>query len=300
MRQNLTGRLSLLLGLTAFSFIVGGSPARAESEKLSLMPTPAPEKPQILTNISNPNSSELSPEVTHSVPVSVNPWNITPEAAPPLAQGMLPVRQANWVSATAASQVSPSNEAVPVESVKSLPPSSTSAADLAPAQSSPQQLAGVFNNNSAPLIAQIRRRTKIPGANFIGVGTSFGGGRDSVDFTVFSKLKLLEFPSDDPVASLSVRPTVGFGNQVEIRVPVTVEPMMGLIGGDSSSERIVPFAGLGAAISTNNNSNSNFHFMLTGGADFLLTNDLTLTAMANLLFLSDVQLEGQVGIGYNF
>lgn len=300
MRKNLTGRLSLLVGVTTFSFILGSLPAYSESEELSLMPTPAREQPQILTSTSNPNSSELSTEVTESVPVALNFSNVTPQAGQTPVQEMLPVTQPNWVKGTPASPVSPSNEAVPVESVKSLPPTSTSAADLTPAQTSPQQLAGVFNNNSAPLMAQIRRRTKIPGANFIGVGTSFGGGRDSVDFTVFSKFKLLEFPSDDPIASLSIRPTVGFGNQVEIRVPVTVEPMMGLIDAGTSSERIVPFAGLGAAISTNDNSNSNFHFMLTGGTDFLLTNDLTVTAMANLLFLSDVQIEGQVGIGYNF
>lgn len=40
--------------------------------------------------------------------------------------------------------------------------------------------------------------------------------------------------------------------------------------------------------------------MLTGGIDYLLTPEWTLTGMVNLLFLSDINVEAQIGLGFNF
>jgi len=185
------------------------------------------------------------------------------------------------------------------EELANRPQLSTSAADLTLNTTENQELQAGVPNTTSYEIAQIRRPVRVPGSNFVGAGFSFGAGRDVLDFTVFSKFQLLQFPADDPMGSLSIRPSIGFGSQLDIRVPVTIEPRMPVFDVDDPTERLSPFAGLGAAI-TVDDGEADFNFMLTGGVDYLITRQLTLTGMANLLFLSDVTLEGQVGIGYNF
>lgn len=279
MKISLTKDLPLLLSLSVLSILVGNVAAVAEplhpadtTTQEMFRDTPAPHEAQKQTSFSEASFSEKTP--LGSSAVETTPASLSSDATQPAPT-------------------------LTGEELANRPQLSTSAADLTPNTTENEQLQAGVPNNTTYEIAQIRRRTVVPGSNFVGVGFSFGAGRDALDFTVFSKLQLLQFPSDDPVASLSLRPNIGFGSQLDIRVPVTVEPRMAVFDADDPTTRLSPFAGLGAAI-TVDDGEADFNFMLTGGADFLLTRQLTLTGQANLLFLSDVELEGQVGIAYNF
>ncbi|MCT7949398.1 hypothetical protein NG798_06340 [Ancylothrix sp. C2] len=270
MKKSLTKGLLLLLSLSALSIVGGNSAAVAEP-----------------LHLEEPSTQELFRDTPTQQQTNLNETT-------PLT--LSPVKNSPASLSADATEPAPTLTA---EKLANRPQLSTSALDLTPNTTENGQLEAGVPNNTTYEIAQIRRRTVVPGSNFVGAGFSFGAGRDVLDFTVFSKFQLLQFPSDDPVASLSVRPSIGFGSQLDIRVPVTVEPRMAVFDANDPTSRFSPFAGLGAAI-TVDDGEADFNVMLTGGADFLLTRQLTLTGMANLLFLSDVELEGQVGIAYNF
>lgn len=200
--------------------------------------------------------------------------------------------------AKAAASPSKADMALPVTGV----PVSSSAADLTPVQA-PAEEAGAAQQKNPRAIAQLfGSRNTPPGTNFIGAGASIGDNDDFADFVILSKIRLLEFPfGDDRVWSLSGRPSLAFSNGlIDLRLPATIEFKQATLDSDEPGDRIAPFAGAGVALTLKQDDNSRFDFMLTGGIDYLLTPDWTLTGMVNLLFLSEINVEAQVGLGYNF
>ena len=136
--------------------------------------------------------------------------------------------------------------------------------------------------------------------NFIGAGASIGDNDDFADFAILSKIRLLEFPvAEDRAWSLSARPCLAFSNGlIDLRLPATIEFKQPTVDSDEPGDRLAPFAGEGVAVTLKEDDESRFDFMLTGGIDYLLTPDWTLTGMVNLLFLSDINVEGAQKPGF--
>lgn len=176
---------------------------------------------------------------------------------------------------------------------------STAAADLNPAPVNTQR-AG-FTEKAPDVIAQIDRATRVPGNNFIGIGANIGDNEDIFDLVVLSKIRLFNLPVRDQAFSVSARPSIAFSNGIlDIRVPATVEFKQPTLDTGEPGDRLGFFGGAGVALSIDDDDDTEFDFMLTGGADYLFTEDLTFTAMVNFLFLDDVDIEGQFGVGFNF
>lgn len=147
----------------------------------------------------------------------------------------------------------------------------------------------------------IRRRVFEYGYNYVGLGGNIGDNNDLIDFTVISKFQLTDFEAGDRNFGLSVRPSLALSNSiVDIRFPVTAD--WPGFGGTVSREvnKLDPFAGAGLAVSVDDDDDTEFDFMLTAGADYPLPRNLTAMGQLNFLFLDDIDLEFQFGIGYNF
>jgi hypothetical protein len=134
------------------------------------------------------------------------------------------------------------------------------------------------------------------GSSYVGVAGNIGlGGGDSAlgdgNFAVISKVGFSN--------SLSVRPSVLFGNDTTFLIPLTYDFNFQPIG-DPFSEPlpIAPYIGAGAAIQTGDDSET--AFMLTGGVDVPLNNRFTATAVVNAAFFNQTDVGLMVGVGYNF
>nr|WP_228014479.1 hypothetical protein [Fortiea sp. LEGE XX443] len=132
------------------------------------------------------------------------------------------------------------------------------------------------------------------GRSYIGIGANIGlsGGDSSLgdgNFAVLSKVGLTN--------TFSVRPSAVFGNNVTILVPVTYDFSLQQ---DPFSEplAIAPYVGVGAAITTGNNSQ--VAFLVSGGVDVPITSQFTATAAVNAGFFDQTDVGLLIGIGYNF
>jgi hypothetical protein len=104
---------------------------------------------------------------------------------------------------------------------------------------------------------------------YVGAGVRFGFNDDTA-FVVDSKAKLVDLGD----FTLSTRPSVLFGGDVELRLPVSVEAPI--------SDGIFPYGGAGVAYNTD--GNSRFDAMLTGGVDVDLGRNLVLDVGLNVVF----------------
>ncbi len=131
---------------------------------------------------------------------------------------------------------------------------------------------------------------------YVGIGANIGlGGGSSAlsdgNFLVYSKLGLTR--------NISVRPAAVLSSNTVITIPVTYDFNFSAPS-DPFSEPlpIAPYAGIGAAIKTGNNSDVGF--LLTGGVDVPLTQQFTATAGVNAAFFNQTDVGLLLGIAYNF
>ncbi|MDZ8029290.1 MAG: fasciclin domain-containing protein [Nostoc sp. DedQUE11] len=134
------------------------------------------------------------------------------------------------------------------------------------------------------------------GRSYIGVAGNIGlSGNDTAlsegNFTVISKLGLTN--------SLSVRPSVLFGDDTVFLVPLTYDftpRAAGSVGQRTLS--IAPYVGAGVAIEAN--LDTDFGLLLTGGVDVPLGTRFTLTGAVNAAFMDETDVGLLFGVGYNF
>ncbi len=125
-------------------------------------------------------------------------------------------------------------------------------------------------------------------AYYVGAGVRTGFG-DPTSAVINAKVQLTRF--DD--VGVSVRPELILGDVTEFRLPVTVEAQI--------TNGIYPFVGAGIAVNTDGLNRTDP--MITGGADFALTRDITLKTELNLIFqtgISDTDLEFVSTLNYTF
>ncbi|MDZ8108700.1 MAG: fasciclin domain-containing protein [Nostoc sp. DedQUE12a] len=134
------------------------------------------------------------------------------------------------------------------------------------------------------------------GRSYIGVAGNIGlSGNDTAlsegNFTVISKLGLTN--------SISVRPSVLFGDDTVFLVPLTYDftpRAAGSVGERTLS--IAPYIGAGVAIEAN--LDTDFGLLLTGGVDVPLGTRFTLTGAVNAAFMDETDVGLLFGLGYNF
>ncbi|MBW4610414.1 MAG: hypothetical protein KME22_25170 [Hassallia sp. WJT32-NPBG1] len=133
------------------------------------------------------------------------------------------------------------------------------------------------------------------GPSYIGVGGNLGIAGETTlsegSFAVISKLGLTN--------NLSVRPTALIGDNAVFLVPVTLDfPVESVTETGEAQISAAPYLGGGVAISTGDDSNVGF--LLSGGVDVPIANQLTANAGVNVSFLDDTNIGLLLGVGYNF
>jgi hypothetical protein len=118
--------------------------------------------------------------------------------------------------------------------------------------------------------------------NYIGVGGSDEG------FVVNGKAKLTD--------NLSLRPAALTDfDEFTFLIPVTYDfsPLSA-----TGEDRLLPFAGAGVRI--DNQGDENFGLLLTGGADYRITDKWVANGSANVSFIGDTEFDFVLGVGYSF
>ncbi|MEG4574353.1 hypothetical protein QUA56_16915 [Microcoleus sp. N3A4] len=134
------------------------------------------------------------------------------------------------------------------------------------------------------------------GPSYVGIGGNLGFGGDSSlgdsSFAIISKIGLTN--------NFSVRPTVLFRDNLTILVPVTYD-FVSQEAVEVSDDFVItaaPYAGVGVAFSTGDDSN--FGFLISGGVDVPLSRNFTATAGLNVGFLDGAEVGLLLGVGYTF
>lgn len=130
------------------------------------------------------------------------------------------------------------------------------------------------------------------GSSYIGVGGNIGIGGDtgigSGSFSVISKVGLTR--------NFSARPSVLFGDNTTILLPVTVDfPSQNV---ETTRFNVAPYIGGGAVISTGDDTD--IGVLLTGGIDVPITSQFTATAGVNVGLVDETDVGVILGVGYNF
>lgn len=132
------------------------------------------------------------------------------------------------------------------------------------------------------------------GSSYIGVAGNIGLGGDSAlgdgNFMVISKVGLTDI--------LSVRPSLVLGNDTVILAPITYDFSFDNSDPFSDALPFTPYVGAGLAYQTGDDSE--LTFLVSGGVDVPITNNLTATATVNAAFFDETDLGLAVGVGYNF
>ncbi|WP_414543365.1 fasciclin domain-containing protein [Nostoc sp. CCY0012] len=133
------------------------------------------------------------------------------------------------------------------------------------------------------------------GSSYVGVAGNIGIAGDRTlsesNFAVISKVGLTN--------TISVRPSVIFGDDTMFLVPVTLDfspRATDALGGQQFA--ISPYVGAGVAIETGDGSDVGL--LLTGGVDVPLGDRFTVTGGVNAAFLDSTDVGLLLGIGYNF
>jgi hypothetical protein len=126
-----------------------------------------------------------------------------------------------------------------------------------------------------------------PAANYIGGGVRTGFQDDTL-FIINGKFKATDLGNN---LSLSGRPTVMFGDEVELRLAVT--------GEGEVARNLSPFFGGGVSINTDGSGKA--FPLLNAGVDYRLADQLVIQVGGNLLFKSgDTDTELTASLGYAF
>lgn len=121
---------------------------------------------------------------------------------------------------------------------------------------------------------------------YVGAGARFGFNDDAA-FVVDSKAKLADLGD----FTLSTRPAVMLGNDVELRLPISVEAPV--------HDGIFPYGGAGVAY--NAGGNSRFDPLITGGVDVSLGENIVLDVGVNVIFKpNNTDTEFATTLNYRF
>ena len=177
---------------------------------------------------------------------------------------------------------------------------SNKAADLylwaqVPEQTTPAPLQQPIQDPTTPAPVVSPGRATRGGSSYIGIGGNLGIAGETTlsegSFAVISKLGLTN--------NLSVRPTALIGDNAVFLVPVTLDfPVESVTQTGETQISAAPYLGGGVAISTGDDSNVGF--LLSGGVDVPIANQLTANAGVNVSFLDDTNIGLLLGVGYNF
>lgn len=300
--MNFLGRISLPLGLAVLSTLSAGLAAQAETATATRSAT-LPELAQASEIALNQSVSEVKAGST-SATSTIGEFETASEYEVSNTQTLsdLSVAPTDLADSSVVTEVTadaaiadatePTVLEAPTLSSTELQEASTSADDLN-ASTASETTNTASEQISAPSVAQVPAPDFIerpPANNFVGIGVNFG---DDTTFAILGKLALTQFSS----YGVSFRPSVLIGDSVGLRLPVTLEARLST--GEDNVDRLIPFFGPGAAL-TFDDDDTEVDFMLTGGADFLITPQFTATAGLSLLFIDDTDLEFLLGVGYNF
>lgn len=329
MKPFIPRRACCLLSCTALSIVLANLPARSETTSVAAaepapstatatpatptatwwspvveaaesaaVPADTPALPETSTVKSLDKNAETLPELAGEIGKIGEESEL---ANPDTATADLPAAEPQLLNRESATAPVRAEIKTEVTSLSERASFSTTAGDITPA---PAIASGeVKAGETASPVAQITRRPIArPGANFLGIGANIGSdNEDFADLVILSKLRLFDLALTDRPWSVSARPSLAFSNGIlDLRLPATIEFRQATLTDDMGAERLQPFAGAGVALSLVKDGDSDFDFMLTGGADYLFTPNLTFTGMVNLLFLDDIDAEVQVGVGFNF
>jgi hypothetical protein len=133
------------------------------------------------------------------------------------------------------------------------------------------------------------------GSSYIGVGGNIGlGGNTTLSegsFAIISKIGLSN--------NFSVRPSALIGDNTVFLIPLTLDfPVEPVTESGVQQINVAPYIGAGAAISTGNDSTVGF--LLSGGVDVPVSNQITANAGVNVGFIDETEVGLQLGVGYNF
>ncbi|RUT05672.1 hypothetical protein DSM106972_036790 [Dulcicalothrix desertica PCC 7102] len=133
------------------------------------------------------------------------------------------------------------------------------------------------------------------GSSYIGVGGNLGIAGETTlsegSFAVISKIGLTN--------SLSVRPAALIGDNATFLVPITLDfPIETITNTGQTQISASPYVGAGVSVSTADDSNVGF--LISGGLDVPVAEQLTANAALNVSFLDDTNVGLLLGVGYNF
>jgi hypothetical protein len=144
---------------------------------------------------------------------------------------------------------------------------------------------------SVVMTASAHAQTTPTDYNYVGLGVGIGDVGDSdVGLAVNSKLTIGN--------NVSVRPGVITNFDFDeggtaFNIPVTYD-----FNPVTDNGRLLPYAGGGVAFTTGDDSE--FGPLLTAGADYRISDRVTLNGAVNWAIYDDSQVNGVVGVGYTF
>lgn len=192
----------------------------------------------------------------------------------------------NTVPSDGTQQTAPLDNTVPTTPSTQTPPS-----DYTP--TTPSNPTPPPSDGSNPPFSDVDPgRATRSGSSYIGVGGNIGIGGDTGigegSFSVISKVGLTR--------NFSARPSVLFGDNTTILLPVTVDfPTQNV---ETTRFNVAPYVGGGAIISTGDDSDVGV--LLTGGIDVPINSQFTATAGVNVGFVDETDVGVILGVGYNF
>ncbi len=216
------------------------------------------------------------------------PYNTTPPS------DGTPTTPYNTTPPSDGTSTPPSTQTAPSDGTPTTPPTPYNTTPPSDGTSTPPstQTAPPSDGNNSPFGGVNPGRATRSGSSYIGVGGNIGIGGDTGigegSFSVISKVGLTR--------NLSVRPSVLFGDNTTILLPVTLDfPARSL---QITRYSVAPYIGGGAVISTGDNSDVGL--LLTGGIDVPITTQFTATAGVNVGFVDETDVGIMLGVGYNF
>ncbi len=302
------GKIYLLIGMTSASVLLVGVSAQAQTAKLRDQNTLI-----IAENVNEvaPNFNRTDANANYKLMAQLSaPQNGTTQTAPldntapsdgtPTTQpapfdnttpGSTPTTQPGPLDNTVPRDSTPTTQPGPLDNTAPSDGSSTPPSDGTP--TTPSTPTPPPSDGSNPPFGGVNPgRSTRSGSSYIGVGGNIGIGGDTGigegSFSVLSKVGLTR--------NLSVRPSVLFGDNTTILLPVTIDFPTKNLG--TTRFNIAPYIGGGAVISTGDNSDVGL--LLTGGVDVPITPRFTATAGVNVGFVDDTDVGLVIGVGYNF
>lgn len=203
--------------------------------------------------------------------------------------------QANAQEIQKVSNANPSTKAADLLVQKTYPQAPTPTQQQTPYQTPTQTPTEIQQQTptQAPFVSP--GRATRGGSSYIGVGGNLGIAGETTlsegSFAVISKIGLTN--------SLSVRPAALIGDNATFLVPITLDfPIETITNTGQTQISASPYVGAGVSVSTADDSNVGF--LISGGLDVPVAEQLTANAALNVSFLDDTNVGLLLGVGYNF